>query len=330
MPKCTICGKKFETLSALRNHHQTVHRKVPFVAPKVSASRNFVLALVVVIVVVGAGVGYLIYQQQVSTTTVTDANFLNTPISSALYQNITNVSFNTLTLVGSGQGVTPPSPISPAGQTLAVDGKPAVLYIGAEFCPYCAIERWAMAVALSKFGNFSDIQYMISAPDDGNVYTLTFLNTTYTSKYIGFLPIENEDRNHNLLQNPNSTETAIWNTYNANSYPFIYFDGQYLVKAPQFDYSVLQNLNWTQIASQLNDPSSLVAKSVDGAANTMISAICIMDGGNPTSVCGESFAKLLSYDSTGQSASTLSFTLSPANLASAEAVRSKGSSLPTF
>jgi hypothetical protein len=308
MPKCKICGKKFDTLSALRNHHKSVHKNVPFVAPKVSASRNFVLALVIVIVVVGAGVGYLIYEQQIANSAppTGDVLLLNQPISSALYQNLTSVSTSTLAPIGSG-GVTPPAPISPVGQSIAVDGKPAVLYIGAEFCPYCAIERWSMAVALSKFGNFSGIQYMISAPNDGNVYTLSFRNASYTSKYIGFLAIENEDRNHNLIQSPNSTEEDIWNTYNANSYPFIYFNGEYYIKSPQFDYSYLQNLNWSQIASQLNNPGSTVARVVDGAANTMISAICKMDGGSPATVCGQSFAKLLSYQQSSVSSSNLSF-----------------------
>ena len=31
---------------------------------------------------------------------------------------------------------------------MTLDGKsPAMLYYGAEYCPYCAAERWAMAVA---------------------------------------------------------------------------------------------------------------------------------------------------------------------------------------
>jgi Domain of unknown function (DUF929) len=306
MPKCTICGKKFETLSALRNHHQTVHKNAQFVAPKTSASRNFTLAIVIVIVAVGAGVGVLIYEQQTAVPPA-PSGYLNQPISAALYQNLTGVSYQTLSTVGSGTGVTPPSSIS--GQTYEIGGKPAILYIGAEFCPYCAIERWAMVVALSKFGNFTNLEYMISAPDDGNVYTLTFLNANYTSKYIGFTSIENEDRSRNPLQSPNSTQNSLWSEYDPSGsgyYPFIYFNGYYVIASPQFDYSVLQGKNWTQIASQLNTPSSSVAQAVDGAANTMISAICKMDGGNPSSVCEEPFAKLLAY-TPAKSTTNLSF-----------------------
>ena len=44
-----------------------------------------------------------------------------------------------------------PKPITTIkGASLTSDGKPQMLYIGAEFCPYCAAMRWSMAVALSK------------------------------------------------------------------------------------------------------------------------------------------------------------------------------------
>ena len=35
-------------------------------------------------------------------------------------------------------------------------GLPEMLYMGAEYCPFCAAERWAMVMALSKFGTSRD------------------------------------------------------------------------------------------------------------------------------------------------------------------------------
>ncbi|HZD12490.1 MAG TPA: hypothetical protein VE177_03110, partial [Candidatus Binatus sp.] len=60
----------------------------------------------------------------------------------------------------------------------------------------------------------------------------------------------------------------------------------------QFSPSVLSGLNWTQIGSQLDNPSSNVALSIDGAADIIISAICRADGGQPTSVCSNSYAQI--------------------------------------
>ncbi|MDG6996137.1 MAG: DUF929 family protein [Nitrososphaerota archaeon] len=292
MPKCSKCGKKFDTLQALNDHFRKVHPSERFVAPKTSATRNLTIGLVVVLIVVGSLVGYLIYVQSTSggTTTSTGPSILNQPISTSLYQNLSGVSFQTLSSIGVPASVTSPTPIS--GTPLNQTGKPEILYIGAEFCPYCAAERWSLVVALSKFGNFTGLEYMRSAPNDGNVTTLTFVNSTYVSPYVAFVSVENENVNHAPLQSVNAVEQQLWNQYNANSYPFVYMDGKYIVTSSQYSFSTLNNLNWTQIGSQLNDPNSNVAQAIDGAANTLISAICKIDNGQPASVCGQSFANV--------------------------------------
>ena len=45
------------------------------------------------------------------------------------------------------------------GSPLSSGGKPEVLYVGTEFCPYCAAESWSLIVALSRFGQFSGLQH---------------------------------------------------------------------------------------------------------------------------------------------------------------------------
>ena len=35
--------------------------------------------------------------------------------------------------------------------------------MGAEFCPFCAAERWPLIVALSRFGRFTTLHNMQSA-----------------------------------------------------------------------------------------------------------------------------------------------------------------------
>jgi thiol-disulfide isomerase/thioredoxin len=214
------------------------------------------------------------------------------------------VSSSTLSTVAgnslSSLGVTATSSIS--GTSLTYQGKPEVLYIGAEFCPYCAAERWSMIVALSKFGTFNGLEYMQSSSSDidANTATFTFLNATYSSQYISFVSREYEDRSEAPLQTVNSSEQALWSEYDPSSsscapgecIPFIDFGNQYAVVGAQYSPTTLSNLNWTQIASQLNNPNSAVAKAIDGAANTLITAICKIDGGSPSSVCSQSFANV--------------------------------------
>ncbi|MGH3290263.1 MAG: DUF929 family protein, partial [Trebonia sp.] len=44
-----------------------------------------------------------------------------------------------------------------SGPPLTRGGKPEVLYVGAEYCPYCAMENWPLIVALSRFGQFTGL-----------------------------------------------------------------------------------------------------------------------------------------------------------------------------
>jgi hypothetical protein len=253
------------------------------------------VGMVIVLVAIGGGVGYLIYSASLNNGSSANNALIGTPISptSPLYQDLTTVSYSTLLSIGPSQtGVTPPTSISNA-VTLTSGGKSEILYIGAEFCPYCAAERWSLVIALSKFGNFSGLEYMASAPGDGNIATVSFVSTSYSSPYnVTFVTVENEDRNHGALQNPSASEQALWNQYNPNSYPFIDIGGMYILRSSQYSYSALSNLNWTQIGLQLNNPQSSIAKLIDGSANQLIGAICNIDGHQPSSVCGQSFANV--------------------------------------
>jgi thiol-disulfide isomerase/thioredoxin len=174
-----------------------------------------------------------------------------------------------------------------SGTTLTSGGKPEMLYIGAEWCPYCAAERWAMAVALSRFGTFSPLRGIHSSATDiyPNTATLTFYHTTYTSSYLVFTPVENQDVNHNALQAPTAAQQAIWNKYDpTNSYPFIDFGNQFMAQTT-YNPQVLQGLTWSQIAADLHNPSSPVAQGADGSANLFTAAICRLTSNQPTTVC---------------------------------------------
>lgn len=83
------------------------------------------------------------------------------------------------------------------------NGKPSVIYIGATSCLWCGENRWAMAMALSRFGNFSSLYTGYSAIHDQDLPTLYWnpqdIKTTsgsanfgnfYSSKYINFFSAE--------------------------------------------------------------------------------------------------------------------------------------------
>ena len=78
------------------------------------------------------------------------------------------------------------------GTPLKQGGKPLVIYIGAEYCPFCAAERWPLVTALSRFGTFTNLGATHSATNDvyPNTPTFSFKDAKYTSKYLALQTVE--------------------------------------------------------------------------------------------------------------------------------------------
>lgn len=200
-----------------------------------------------------------------------------------------NLSVPPSALAKVGVGTALPSAIkSVSGPALASGGKPEMLYIGAEWCPFCAAERWAMAVALSRFGTFSPLRGIHSSSSDvyPSTATLTFYHSAYTSKYLVFTPVENQDVNHNMLQAVTPAQQALWAKYEppGNAYPFIDI-GNRFVAATTYNPQVLHGLTWSQIGVDLHNPLSPVAMGAVGSANLFTAAICKVTGNLPANVC---------------------------------------------
>ena len=272
--------------------------------------RSYTLWIIVALVFVTGVVGYYIFT---TSGAATGCPLCGQAASPTVLSELANVSTTTLNQVGAG-GTDVASPkalnstsVAPTSPAL-VNGKPEVLYIGAEYCPYCAAERWAMIVALDKFGNFTGIEYMQSAAAPEvypNTATFALQNATYSSKYITFVAYEQEDRNHLALQTPDANSTALMNKYDtAGSIPFVDFANQYLLTGSQYVPPIIANANQSQIAAQLNTPSSTYALHIDAAANRIISIICKIDGGAPTSLCSQSLAQTVSYTKPSTSSSS--------------------------
>jgi thiol-disulfide isomerase/thioredoxin len=239
----------------------------------------------------------------------------NGPTGTALtsvVNNVTSVPTATLDKVGSGSGQvssTPIIPIKGSQPPLTSGGKPEMLYMGAEYCPYCAAERWPMIVALSRFGTFSGLQttHSSSSDVDANTPTWTFYGSTYTSKYLNFTSVE-ETKNYRpgnssdptvpyvTLQTPTAAQQALMTKYdnatydpplgsNSGSIPFVDFGNKYMIAGASYNPQNLAGKTWAQIATALKDPSSRIAQGVDGTANYITATICKLTGNQPATAC---------------------------------------------
>jgi thiol-disulfide isomerase/thioredoxin len=220
----------------------------------------------------------------------------------AVVSAVTSVPAATTDAVG--KGTSNPKMLIPlsGAPALTTGGKPEVLYMGAEYCPFCATERWAMLNALSRFGTFSNIRFIHSSADDtpASVPTLTFYQSGYSSKYVAFTPVEMQKIDKSALQNPTSAQKALLNKYDAPPYvqggagsiPFLDFGGKYIVSGASYDYNVLSGKSYAQIAAAMKDPSTDIAKGALGTANQMTAAICKLTGNQPATACTASIKAL--------------------------------------
>lgn len=192
------------------------------------------------------------------------------------------------------------------GTPVLTNGLPTVIYVGAEFCPYCAAERWALAAALERFGSLTNLSITRSAATDGNYATLSFTTAKYTSKYIAFSGTEQEDRAHNPLQTVPAPELASFTKYGANSYPYLSINDAYQ-SSVQYDVSLLGTKTAEQIAAAIKDPSTPLSAAVLASANILTAGICAETSQQPAAVCGATEVKAAAaYTNTGASAGSSS------------------------
>lgn len=193
-----------------------------------------------------------------------------------------------------------------SSQEYLSNGKPVIVYIGAEYCPYCAFIRWPLVIALMRFGNFSGLEYMRSGsspepfPDTA---TFSFRNSSYQSNYIVFEAYELRDRSGAPLEQLPSNYTDVFNFY-GSVFPFLNFANKYILNNSIFYPDLMQGKNWTQIASLIGSNTTL-GHEVRIVANAITAVICKLTSNNPTSVCSNvsTLTEQVSFRSYGKSAS---------------------------
>lgn len=253
-------------------------------------------AVAVVLVVIAAIVGIYLTRGGNSTQQAGGSG-----VQPSVEKAVTTVPAQTLASVGKGSVQQWPQAVK--AKPITAGGKPKVLYVGAEYCPYCAAERWSMVVALSRFGTFKNLGTTHSASEDvyPNTATFSFHGASYSSRYLSFVGKEltTNKRSGNAytpLDKLTAAEEAQIKQVTGGgqlSFPTVDFGGRYLVSGSQYDPSVLQGKTMEQIASALKDPNDPVAKAVVGSANTIIATLCKLTGNQPGNVCGTSTVKQL-------------------------------------
>jgi hypothetical protein len=241
------------------------------------------------------------------------------PTLAQLIAQVTSVPVRTSDAAGDGadRAIAKPAPV--AGPPLAAHGKPEVLYVATEYCPYCATQNWAMIVALGRFGTFTGLRAIrsgvfnaapIPAATDQTyppLDTWTFYGSGYTSKYLTFVPVETRsnvlisrhanpaDKNsYTRLQRLTAAQQAIFAKYNnLQAVPFTDFGNRYALTGSSFSPGVLEHETWGQVTAALRNPHGIMGESILGAANYITAAICQLTGDQPATACTPAVRSLL-------------------------------------
>jgi hypothetical protein len=197
-----------------------------------------------------------------------------------------------------------PSPTGANGRPLFSGGKPEVLYVATEFCPYCVANSWPLIVALSHFGQFSGLSTSRSPtfesipPVDG----WTFYGSSYKSPYLAFAPVEthsnvlinphadpDDKTSYRSLQRLTTAEQAVFSQFDrAGETPFIDFGGQATATGSDIIPAALVGLTWNQIAADLRRPASITGAAILFSAAALTAELCLLTGNRPAAACPQS------------------------------------------
>lgn len=252
--------------------------------------------IAVVIVIIGFAIFFAIK------LTSSKSSYASSTIApAAVVAKVTNVAPSTYNSAGTGTNLYPPIKLNPT-PVLTKANLARIVYIGAEYCPYCAAERWAVVDALSRFGTFSHLGATQSSTTDvyPGTHTFSFYKSTYKSKYVSFSPVETQSNkpqgnSYAPLQKMTNAESQLFNTYDKAPYtqsqggiPFIDIGNRYLITGATYNPQILSGKSLSQIASDVANPNSNTGKEINASANLITAAICSTTNNQPASACSSS------------------------------------------
>ncbi|HUA95626.1 MAG TPA: DUF929 family protein [Acidimicrobiales bacterium] len=260
-----------------------------------------IVALVLIVVIV------LVVVKLTGSSNPSSTTYQSGPVPASIEQQVTKVPASVYDTIGVSSptvAVTPPHKTSGVS-LLKFDTKAGVFYMGGEYCPFCAAERWALVTTLSRFGTLTGLQTMQSSSTDvdPSTQTFTFAQAHYSSPYVGVRTRELYSNQPNaagtgyvILQPLTKQETALVKKYDNSKYaggsttssgsiPFVTIGNQFIVSGASFSPAVLQGLSRAQIAANLTTTNNPATRAIIATSNYLSASICHINGHAPSSIC---------------------------------------------
>jgi hypothetical protein len=265
----------------------------------------------VVLILLGV-VGLVTYAlTHVSSPTAPVLPAVTSPAVLATLSAVPTSTFDQVGVTATGTELTAPVVLS--GQPpLTVDGKPEVLFVGAEYCPFCAAERWPLVVALARFGKFTALHDANSSAQSvfPSTATFSFVGVAYSSRWVALTGVElfSDQAGPNgafrrLARLTPAQAALVARTaplaggLSAGGTPFLDVAGRIATTTAGFSPALLAGESQAQIAAAVASPgpttpagstgstSPPVGQAVLATANQLSAGICAATGQQPASVC---------------------------------------------
>ena len=169
------------------------------------------------------------------------------------------------------------------------NGKLLVFFMGAEYDPFSAAERWAVVRALQKFGQWNGLKQTMSAARDEpflNLPTYDFTEATYTSAHIEFVARELKDREFKPLQKLLKTEEKFVRKFNPEKeIPYLLVGGRFMQIGAGFTPKIFIGHTFRQTETELKKIESDIRKTIDAEGNIIAALLCA--SGLPPELCKE-------------------------------------------
>lgn len=181
-----------------------------------------------------------------------------------------------------------------SGEPLLEGGKPLVFFVGAQWCPFCAAERWALVKATSRFGEWSGLGELLSRSGQDyfpRLATYDLARATYKSDFIGLRYKEVATVDGDPLQKLGSFEERLVDEYDKlGGVPFLLAAGPGGRYTVDLGYSpgLIEGQTFAELRRDVatGAPTEAV-EAIDAQADAITALICKLDGRQPASVCAK-------------------------------------------
>ena len=275
-------------------------------------SRSAVFAWSAIVAIIIGVVGLVTYAlTHVSSPATFTQTALTSPAVLSALSTVPGATFDEVGVTVPGTELTPPRVLSDQ-PLLTSGGKPEILVVGAEYCPFCAAERWPLVVALARFGRFTVLHDATSATQSvfPDTPTFSFADARYSSLYLTFTGVElysdqiGADGTFIRIARLTPAQSALvarygdpGGTLTGGTAPFVDIAGRMVTSTAAFSPALLSGQSQAQIAGEVADPPQTTGRStttsdvpptgqaVVAAANQLTAGICSATGQRPAEVC---------------------------------------------